>query len=263
MSMTGSRRSGVRLALDLVLYRLMRPFPMLQTDRLRTIAWADGSELRYRLNRGEVWAVYEVWMRRCYQLPFPTGRGVLVDLGTNVGLTAVWMSRSLGFETVLGVEPSPSNQHLAVQNLAANAVRGEVLLAAVGPTDTHSLLRVYNISTFNELVFDVSRPPREAPGLRLLEEVEVPVLSMSTVLDQLGGGRRVDLLKLDIEGGEQDLLMGDLGWLAQVDAVVAEFHPPYADIAALVGRLESAGFVYVPPAPSAEMHSFRRAEAVF
>lgn len=48
-------------------------------------------------------------------------------------------------------------------------------------------------------------------------------------------------MKLDIEGGEEHLFTGDLGWLAEVECLLAEFHPATADIDRITGLLETAG----------------------
>ena len=61
-------------------------------------------------------------------------------------------------------------------------------------------------------------------------------------------GDRVDLVKMDIEGGEERLLQGDISWLDRVDSIITEFHPglvvhPYQELAEVI---ESAGFQWFP-----------------
>ena len=56
-----------------------------------------------------------------------------------------------------------------------------------------------------------------------------------------------DLMKMDIEGGEQDLLSSNTEWLSRIPVVLAEFHPDRVDYPGLIGKLESAGFVYHRP----------------
>lgn len=250
--------SGRRLAADLLRYRGMRYRPALASDRRRDLVLRDGTRLSYRQNRGEIWAVYEVWMRNCYRVPFPVGTKVLLDLGANIGLTSLWYARACGFERVIAVEPTPSNADLADHNLRANGVEADVVRAAVGPADGEARFRQYNVSTFNELVFDAAQPPRAEPGVRLTGESVVRVASPATLLEALPDGQRVDLVKLDIEGGEQALYEGDLSWLSRVDALVAELHPPRVDVAMIVARMKEQGFEYFSPEPGNEMHSFRR-----
>jgi FkbM family methyltransferase len=74
----------------------------------------------------------------------------------------------------------------------------------------------------------------------------IPVVSMSTVLKSLPEEAPIDLLKIDIEGSEQQLLTGDTEWLRRVQALIIEFHPAQVDVAALTAILESAGLKSVP-----------------
>jgi hypothetical protein len=73
---------------------------------------------------------------------------------------------------------------------------------------------------------------------------EVPMISMATLLDT-HGITTVDLLKIDIEGGEQALFDGDIDWLSRVRAIIVEFHPDVVDYDGLVRRLVEQGFRYV------------------
>ena len=40
----------------------------------------------------------------------------------------------------------------------------------------------------------------------------------------MAGGRRISILKVDIEGAEVELFQGDLEWLTHVGAIAIEFH---------------------------------------
>jgi len=57
---------------------------------------------------------------------------------------------------------------------------------------------------------------------------------------------RLGLVKIDIEGGEQQLFDGPTEWLASTDAIIAEFHPALADCSRIVKTISSRGFDYIP-----------------
>jgi hypothetical protein len=60
-------------------------------------------------------------------------------------------------------------------------------------------------------------------------------------------GAKVDLLKIDIEGGEQALFSAkNLKWLKDVNAIIAEFHPAVVEYQRITGILRSHGFQYFP-----------------
>ena len=51
---------------------------------------------------------------------------------------------------------------------------------------------------------------------------------------------------MDIEGGEQQLLTGDLSWLARTKSMIAEFHPRLVDYPGLIKVTETQGLRYIP-----------------
>ena len=223
-------RLRARWAGDVLLYSVLR-LTDVGLDRPRTVRLKDGSVVHYRLNRGDVLALTETFLNGAYDLPGATGGPVLVDLGANIGLTGVWLARRHGATTVIGVEPSPANAALARRNLQANGIRGEVLEAAVAEGDGIGFFDDAKVATTGQLA-DHGRP--------------VELVSMETVLARLPEGARVDLLKLDIEGGEQMLAHGAPAWLDRVDCVVAELHPDDADIPSVIATMRQAGFHYRP-----------------
>jgi len=70
--------------------------------------------------------------------------------------------------------------------------------------------------------------------------VEVATLSMPSLLTKLGW-QEVDLLKLDIEGGEAALFTGSPDWLRRVGGIVGELHAAYSP-GQLTADLKPAGF---------------------
>ena len=73
---------------------------------------------------------------------------------------------------------------------------------------------------------------------RLSNERElVTAISMKSLLNSHGSSQ-VDLVKIDIEGGEEALLTGPSEWLYRTKAIIAEFHSGAVDYPALTQLLE-------------------------
>ncbi|MEJ7787918.1 MAG: FkbM family methyltransferase [Solirubrobacteraceae bacterium] len=230
---TANARSRFRLVSDVVLFRVLRLWPSLGDNAPEREIQLRGARLTYRLNRGDIQGIREVWTDGVYRMPPPHAFRVVVDLGTNVALTSVWLQRQYGAELVIGVEPDQANVKLARRNFEANDVHGSVVHAAVGPSDGEARFA----------------PAKGASNLGHVatDGETVRQISMNTVLGEIPSDQRIDLLKIDIEGGEQDLLLADdVFWLDRVDAIIAEFHPDRVDIATLVDTLERRGFTYYP-----------------
>jgi FkbM family methyltransferase len=226
-------RSFARLAVDVFLYRLLRLGTRFG-GRRRRVQLRDGAVLHYRLDRGDIRTIREVWSDEVYLLPPPAGPRTLVDLGANIGLASVWLARRYGCDHVLAVEPWPANAQVARLNLEANGLPAELVEAAVGPATGPG-----------HLDHAAAAAERDSALARLGDSgLPVQVLSIRDILERLPGGRTPDLVKIDVEGAEDHLLTGDLTWLADVKVVVAELHCHMVDCEALIANLRSAG---LPP----------------
>jgi FkbM family methyltransferase len=233
-ALTADAASFARFASDVILSRLMQRVPLPNRDRDRMIRVRGGLQLHYRLNRGDIQSIREVWIDECYRLPFDLKPSRLIDLGANIGLTSLWFAHRYGCETVIAVEPSPENARLTRLNLERNKIVAEVIEAAVGPRDGTAMFQDAGESNLGRL--DATRGGRA-----------VTMVSMETLLQRLPPGTEIDLIKMDIEGGEGPLLQDDdLKWLSRVRSIIAEFHPTVIDCPAVIKSVERQGFRHFP-----------------
>lgn len=233
-------RSFARFASDVFLSRLARHVPLASRNQPRTIRVRGGVQLHYRLNRGDMQSIREVWIDECYRLPFQLTTERLVDLGANIGLTSLWFAHRYGCKVVIAVEPSPENAALVRLNLHGNNVQAEIVEAAVGAQDGVAYFEAAVDSNLGH-VAETGR--------------QVPMVSMATVLGKLPAGVDVDVVKMDIEGGEEPLLRGDLAWLSRVRSLIAEFHPEVIDYPAAIRSIEGQGFRHIPAHSAADFDS--------
>ena len=204
-------------------------------DGLRELRLRDGVTISYRLNRGDLQSIREVWLDEEYRLPADAAPyETLVDLGGNIGLTSLWLAKTYGYKTVVTVEPSADNAELVRINLANNDVDATVIEAAVGPHDGTAVFAASEESNMGRLGTDGD------------SSIEVKLLSMASILGQAGVAGQIDLMKLDIEGGEEQLVDGDLGWLNNVRRIVAELHPAIVDTEKVIAAIEKSGLTFVP-----------------
>jgi FkbM family methyltransferase len=242
-------RSLIRYAIDVVAYRILA-FVDLGGPRLREIRLRGGTSLTYRLNRGDIRLIPEIFDLEVYRLPPGFDDVSVVDLGANVGFATVFLAATHGVSYVLAVEPSPGSAAIARLNLVRNRIPGEVLQCAVGAED--------GLSYYLE--------DEKVPSLGTMsEEGEVvKVLSMHTLFDRLPHGRDIDVLKLDIEGAESAVFSADnLSWLDRVRLIAIELHPTITAVEPLIERLRDHGFEYVPLELHPASWSFDNTMAVF
>jgi FkbM family methyltransferase len=227
-------RSFLRLSLDLFLCRrpLLDLIPGKRMNRERSVNLSGGINLTYRLNKGDIWSLREIWLFDCYEFPADIHPQRILDLGANIGLTSVWLATRYRAKKLVAVEPVTGNEALARRNLTQNNLDAVVIAAAVGCEDGSVAFTEHPESTFGKADFTASGATR--------------LISMRTLLDTYWDGGRIDLLKIDIEGGEQELLGSNFEWLQRVDAIIAEFHPDCVDYPGLVAKLQERGFRYIP-----------------
>jgi methyltransferase FkbM-like protein len=63
-----------------------------------------------------------------------------------------------------------------------------------------------------------------------------------SLVDRFPAGERIDLVKMDIEGAEQELFKADLSWLDRVDCLIVELHADRVDSEGIIAVLRAHGF---------------------
>jgi FkbM family methyltransferase len=153
----------------------------------------------------------EVFCREDYPVPPPGG--VVVDIGSNIGISALWfLTRDPGVR-VHCFEPVPANVARLHGNLAGQEGRYELTEAAVD-------------AQAGPVSFGVEPSGRYGGiGADFEEQIEVDCLAIADVLDAvLEREPRIDVLKLDTEGAELRTLQAiRADQLARISAIVFEW----------------------------------------
>lgn len=181
--------------------------------------------LHLRANNGaDAFVHSEVFENHYYRLPLRSAPATILDLGANIGLSAIYFARCYPESRIACVEPMPGNLKLLIRNLQANAVEAEVIAAAIDAKDGVVAME-YGAADYGHKIA-AAAPSNVA--------LEVAGVSVPSIMRRLGWDR-IGLLKIDIEGHEHALLSQACGWLADVDALCVEYHLDVAE--AELGRL--------------------------
>src|SRR6202020_2027458 len=85
-----------------------------------------------RANNGaDAFVHSEVFEHKYYRLPLRFAPATILDLGANIGLSAIYFARCYPESRIACGEPVPENARLLIRNLRDNAVEAEVLAAAI------------------------------------------------------------------------------------------------------------------------------------
>jgi FkbM family methyltransferase len=171
-------------------------------------------------------------LRRC----LPPG-GTFVDVGGNKGDFALIAARHLdGSGRVICVEPAPENARWIRRSVERNGYQNvEVVEAALADHDGSATLHLGPLSGWHSLA--------PAAVERSVGSVEVPTVTLDHLLAERGIDH-VDVMKIDVEGGEGEVLGGASGLLGGDDPVtlLIDLHPGFADVPACLALLEHSGF---------------------
>lgn len=174
--------------------------------------------LRLRVSGGDLFIFYEVLMDGVYTVPphlLTSKPEFILDLGANVGLSALAMAAQFPQARIICVEPHPETVKLLRHNLACLGDRATVIEAAVSSEPGTMRLNLaaehYNAS--------LVRSSNQG--------VDVRTMTVEQVMTDTGM-ERIDVLKMDIEGAEKHILPPQPEWLKTVDFMMAELHDGYS-----------------------------------
>ena len=172
--------------------------------------------LQLRPAAGDLFILYEVLMREVYSLPTticdPSQVKTIVDCGANIGLTALYLADRYPAATIYAIEPLPTNYELLVRNTR----------------QCPRIVQIHGCITARDDGFVLFSTDQPAWGNRISHNNRgVPVETITLhALRQRYGLATIDLLKVDIEGGEEDLFR-DGSFLENVKLVIVELHGAY------------------------------------
>jgi FkbM family methyltransferase len=143
--------------------------------------------------------------------------GLIIDAGGYIGVSAVVFARHFPNARIVVLEPDMENYRLASANCRDYA-NVDVLNCALAATESQVTLYDRGLGPWG---FTIVQQAADAPLMTSIGEVSA--LSIGTLLRRYGVDG-VDLLKLDIEGGEYELFEGCPRWVASCGVIVAELH---------------------------------------
>lgn len=141
----------------------------------------------------------------------------VLDLGANIGLSAVAFLTQFPDAQVVALEPDEENYRLCCENLAPFGKRARAIRGAVWARPAK--LALTRTGDGREWGVTVVEPQAGADG-------EVQSWDPQTLFE-MAGFETVDLLKIDIEGSEAAIFNGDAAeWIPRVRNLCIELHGP-------------------------------------
>ncbi len=179
-----------------------------------------GSNLSMRIDDSDIRVFKQIFVDNEYDsLNLPKVVDTIVDLGANIGLSALFFMKKYPDARIIAVEPDAINFEIMKRNLEDYSSQVTLLNAAIWPSDGEVSL----------VEHDESNEGLGAWGYRtetLTEGADgsVSAISIPTLMKQ-SSINYIDILKVDIEGAEYELFeKGYESWLDKVGLIIIETH---------------------------------------
>ena len=139
---------------------------------------------------------------------------VMLDLGANIGIFSLLMSSAFPKAKIYAVEPDEENFRILLKNVGE---KKNITCVNVGVWNRDCMLKLVN-------------PGCESMSFRFEESTDnkgTEAISIPSILCKYGLSH-VDILKMDIEGGEKSVFESNVEWCNDVDFFIIEMHDRYA-----------------------------------
>lgn len=185
----------------------------------------------------------EILIVEIYQPSIDLGNDPLVifDIGGNIGMATAWFLDKYPNATIHVFEPGQGSFPYLQQNVAAWNAQDRAILNNKGTWSENSRRTLYEhpMSSRSSSFFERWSTDQ---GLVARQE-SVPIARLDHYMAQ-ASLKRIDLLKVDIEGGELEALKGLGNRISDVRIVIGEVHMPIVSKERLARFMEDRGFSF-------------------
>lgn len=187
----------------------------MQSTKLRDFEiWFENGEEFHRIKR-------EVFGDHIYMVEFDEPDPLIVDVGAHIGVTVLYYKMIYPKAKLLAIEPNPENARLLRKNIEVNRLTDvDVLEVAVGVENGWIDLHVD--MSGDEWYSTSSVYPGAWNNQQRTKRMSVVQKKLSQLLPG-----KVDLLKMDIEGAEEDVLFELNPKPSHIPHILFEFHPAF------------------------------------
>lgn len=155
----------------------------------------------------------EIFLFKSYAFPVVTSPSVIIDAGSNIGLSSIFFSRRFPGANIYSIEPETSNFEALKRNI-----------------ECLSNITAIHTALWHKDAMLTIRDRNEHQWAFTVEECEAshpetfPAISVTSLMKKYGI-EHIDLLKMDIEGSERELFSENYEyWLSRTKLLVVEVH---------------------------------------
>jgi FkbM family methyltransferase len=167
--------------------------------------------------------IKEVFVLDVYRSDLIRKKDIVLDLGASTGDFCIIASKKVGSNgMVIAIEPDADNYELLKFNIQRNKCQNVLPLnIGVGKEDGQE----------KEIIAPFDKPSRGK------------ISTLETILEEVGIDKKIDFIKMDIEGAEADVIYASIKTFKEADVISLEFHGTRQRIDELI---LNHGFIFKP-----------------
>jgi FkbM family methyltransferase len=180
--------------------------------RLVTI---NGAQVYVRTNTPDLEVAFSSLYDKEYGSIRLSNPKIIIDAGANIGTSSIFFAKQFPNARIFAVEPEASNFQLLQKNLKQYPNVVAVQAAFWGTSGTRKIQNRFT-GHWGYTVAETTNRTQETGQ-------EINCVTMDSFMNE-HGIESIDLLKMDIEGGEKDVLENSQEWIGSVSAMTIELH---------------------------------------
>jgi FkbM family methyltransferase len=141
-------------------------------------------------------------------------RPMIIDAGANIGLTSVYFSAQCPDALIVAIEPEPSNFALLQHNVAGLPVIPVPCALAAQPQKMMVVDPGEREWGFQAKPVDAGHP----------DAIEVDCVTIDEIYHRHGSISFPFIVKIDIEGGEEEVFSDNIEWIDRTPLIIVELH---------------------------------------
>ena len=155
-----------------------------------------------------IWQYKEIFADESYKFQSDSQNPIIYDCGANIGVSCLYFSRSYPNSKIKAFEADPNIAKILRENLSDNNVKNvEIIDKAVW---------------INSDGVEISL--EGADGASIYSKNNVTKVPSIRLRDLIENEKKIDMLKIDIEGAEYDVLLDCKDTLGKVENIFIEYH---------------------------------------
>lgn len=160
---------------------------------------------------------YQIFIEEHLNFYIQKELNTILDLGANIGLSTIYLKNKYPFALVICLEPDPSNFSLLLKNIKKYT---SIIALQAGVYSREANLFLLDIGE-GEASYQVSLESTDLPIVTTVSCFSLDSIMSNYKLDH------IDLVKIDIEGAEEEVLLQNNQWVDNITYMAVEIHESF------------------------------------